>query len=124
DREAALAREVQERRQAQVALQDEKGFSDVVVASLPGVFCVLAPDGRFVRWNEAWSEVLGYDDADIAGLRWHDLVERPEAETDAAIARVLREGGSHVALKLITKDGRRLAHLVTGARLSLTDRAY
>ena len=38
-------------RSSYAELEQEPGFADIVIDSIPGVFYVLDSQGRFVRWN-------------------------------------------------------------------------
>jgi len=62
---------------------------------------------EFVRMNDAAAEILGYDDADLDGRSWPDLV--PEADRDLVretVADLRRDaGGYHSFTRTVRGDG-------------------
>lgn len=71
-------------RQSANALLQEKRFSDALIASLPGLFCLCDLQGRLRRWNHRYQEMLGYNLVDLMDLTLTDLVvpeDRPALRT-------------------------------------------
>jgi len=60
--------DITERKLAELALQQEKEFSDTLIDVLPGMFFVLDTEGRFVRWNRVVRETIGTSDEQMDGL--------------------------------------------------------
>ncbi|WP_374650029.1 PAS domain-containing protein [Dongia sp.] len=75
-------------------LRSTKRFLDAVVDNLPGMLFVKSyPDCRFVLFNKAGEELLGYSSADFLGKTDFDFFPREQAEHFIAFDRqVLRSG--------------------------------
>ncbi|MBN1427129.1 MAG: PAS domain S-box protein [Anaerolineae bacterium] len=114
-----------ERRQAEEALLHEKNLSDTIIDSLPGIFYMYDRQGRLVKWNRRYKEVLGYSDDDL--LNTH-FVAFCAPEDAARVSHVLGEaftaGTVDVEATLVTKTGGRVFYYLTGRRLQIGDHAY
>ncbi|MBI5163081.1 MAG: PAS domain S-box protein [Magnetospirillum sp.] len=99
-------------------LRHEREFSRSVIDSLPGIFYLIAADGRFKLWNRNFEVVTGYDAAEIGGLHALDLFEGDDKATiAAAMAEVFGTGAATAEAYLITKGGDRLPYYFSGQRL-------
>lgn len=79
-----------------------EGASDLIQA--------VSPDGRFLYTNRSWRDTLGYSAAEVAGLRFFDVIH-PQHRGDAAdVMQWVLEGGDvdTAQLVLLSKDGRRI----------------
>jgi diguanylate cyclase (GGDEF)-like protein/PAS domain S-box-containing protein len=68
-----IGREVDKRRR--VERQAERWFS-----MSDELWCVVEPDGSFVRINESWTRHLGYTESDLLGRRFLDLCHPDDVE--------------------------------------------
>lgn len=66
------------RKQAEVALQEERNFASAVVDTVGALVGVVDCDGRIVRFNRACERTLGYAAAEVIGRCFWDLL--PVAE--------------------------------------------
>lgn len=96
------ARDVSERRQAAEALLTERDFSDAIIAGLPGLFYLIDADGKLLRWNTAWREILraaggesqrrtpqrGASLFDMLGVNDDDTIKRFRAAFDEKEAEI------------------------------------
>ena len=57
--------DISERRAAEEQLERE-ALSDNIIQSLPGVFYMFDDQGRFLRWNDAFSRISQFSDEEIA----------------------------------------------------------
>lgn len=78
-----VARDVTERRKAQQVL-------DRFFRLSPALFGILDGEGRFLKFNPAWEQTLGYTDADLRSARAFDLVHPDDREAT-------REAGASLA---------------------------
>jgi PAS domain S-box-containing protein len=96
-------RELHEREQR---LDRYKEYTDDILDAVDDVFYVVDRDGQFKRWNESLSEVTGYANEEIDGMRVSDFVD---GETQEAAADALEEafetGSINVQMELHTKEG-------------------
>jgi PAS domain S-box-containing protein len=127
-RVALYAIDMTARKEAEKALLREKSFGDTIIESLPGAFyCCQVDEGRmtFVRWNANQEKLLGYSGDEMSRLDPFDAIA-PEDRTLATdkIAEGLRTGTTRAELSLLTKDGRRVPVLITGAPAVIEGRTY
>jgi PAS domain S-box-containing protein len=113
--------DITERKQAELALIQEKRFIDQVLNSLPGIFYLYDSKLRLRRWNRNHESLLGFSAEEMDGRYlgdWH--ASGPERDMAvAASLGVLASGGSPDAVEstLRHKDGRPIPFLLTGVRL-------
>jgi PAS domain S-box-containing protein len=120
DRTVALARskhdledEVSERKRSQEKLQSEKTFSDAVIQSLPGVFCVFDATGRILRQNTNFETTLGYTSTEVAQIRIFDTVaEKDRDRMRHSAQKPSEKGWSEAEACLLTRSGRKIPCLI------------
>ena len=113
-----LVEDISARKQAEAAIAEEKVFSEALLDSLPGIFYLFDDSGRFMRWNRAFEAVSGYSAAEIATMHPRDfIVAEDRSAVEEAIQRVFEHGGADVEAALALKNGGRIPHFFTGARL-------
>jgi PAS domain S-box-containing protein len=77
----ASARDVTRRKRAEEGLRDSERFLDSVLEHIPNmVFVKDAEELRFIRFNRAGEQLLGYSREDLIGKSDRDLFPRQEAE--------------------------------------------
>ena len=67
-------------KQAEAALVEEKAFTENALNILQDVFFVFDPQGRFLRWNKAISEITNYSDDEISLMKPTDFFLEEEHE--------------------------------------------
>lgn len=119
-----IDRDITERKQAEQTIRDERNFSDTLIANQPGIFFVLDPTGRFIRWNDKLRDLLGYSDSQIAAVNALDIIHDADRPSVAQKTRETFEQGkvSNVA-RLVTKMGIRDFSL-TATRVDTATGAY
>jgi PAS domain S-box-containing protein len=97
-----------ERQQAEEALQESEEQYRNLVESTHDLIQSVAPDGRFLFVNQAWSNTLGYTKADLAQRTLFDIIHPDsQAHCQAMFARVIAgESLTNLAATFVTKDGR------------------
>jgi PAS domain S-box-containing protein len=91
---AALAREIDIRRQAERAIQESEERLQDFLDNAHDLIQSVDPNGTFVYTNRAWREVLGYTDEELERATFFDVLEggsRARCQKDFAS---LLEGGS------------------------------
>ena len=107
-------------RKSLVALEESEGRYRDLFENAHDLIASFHPDGRFVYANAAWQATLGYDDAELAGLRLSDIVAAGHLDSvqDAADGLAGRPEGVRIECDFTAKGGRAIrveGHL--GARV-------
>ncbi|HJW24946.1 MAG TPA: PocR ligand-binding domain-containing protein [Rhodocyclaceae bacterium] len=125
ERNRQQAVELAQRQEAEAALRQEKQFSDDIIGSLPGIFYLLDTEGRLVRWNQRLAEVTGYRPEELAGMAAVQFFPPDQVPIlKERMAAVFAGAKSAREYRLLTKDGRQIAHYLTGQRTSIGERSY
>lgn len=110
------------RLEAEAAAQREQTFSNAMIDAMPGIVYFYDEQGRFLRWNQNFARVSGYDAAEIATMHPLDFFAGPDKPRLAEkIAEVYEEGESSVEATFVSKDGRTTPYFFTGRRVMLDD---
>ena len=85
---------------------------------LPGVFYVIGPAGRLIRWNARFESVSGYSADDLRGsLAFRFFEGEDRRRIAAAVLRVYAVGDARVEAEFITKTADALPMLFSGSRI-------
>lgn len=96
--------------------------AEEVLDTLDDVFYAFDEQGNFIRWNESFSSVTGYDDGEIAAMHPLEFVPDGEEEKIAeGIEQTLSEGFAQVESYFETKGGECIPYEFTGSRLTDTE---
>ncbi|MCB9769844.1 MAG: PAS domain S-box protein [Candidatus Omnitrophica bacterium] len=113
--EGKIEERTKELLEANRRLVEEKAFSDSLLESLPGVFYLIRPNGRFVRWNRRFEEVTGYDSEE---MEWIENVAffRPEdlPALREAMEKIFRGEAATLECEFVAKDGNSRPYFFTG----------
>jgi PAS domain S-box-containing protein/putative nucleotidyltransferase with HDIG domain len=127
-RVAVFALDMTARKEAERALMHEKSFSDTIIESLPGTFyCVEVNESKmsYVRWNTSQLKLLGYLADEMIHLDPLSTIAPEDRATAADIIKeALTAGSASVEVNLLTKEGKRIPVLMTGARAVIEGRTY
>lgn len=111
----ASVRDLTERIEVQRQLEREKGLSDSIINSLPGLFYLFTKEGRYLRWNKQLQIISGYNAGEISDMGPLDYFDEAEkTAVQASINKVFQEGQSAIEANLLTKDGRKVPYYFTG----------
>jgi len=75
-----VARDVSERRRAEVAATAERNFVSAVLDTASAILLVIGRDGRIARFNRACEEISGYDASEIEGRPVWEFLDVPEEQ--------------------------------------------
>jgi len=90
---AKVTRDITERKRAEEALRDANTFLDSIVENIPHMICVKdAQELRFVRFNKAGEQLLGYSKDELVGKNDYDFFPRREADFFTSKDREVLEG--------------------------------
>ncbi|AZH25027.1 hybrid sensor histidine kinase/response regulator [Haloplanus aerogenes] len=106
-------------REAQEELRNERRFVDGALDALQDVFYVVDADGDLLRWNEALTEVTGYDDDELASMNVSTLVSEADApRLLVSIETAIEEGADVTEATLVTERCLRLPYEFRARRLT------
>jgi PAS domain S-box-containing protein len=97
-----------QRRLAEEALRESEERFRLTIDEAPIGMALVSLDGRFVRVNPAFSEVLGYDPAELTKLTFHEITHPEDLDTHLALAGQLARGEiprCQFEKRYIRKDG-------------------
>ena len=76
-----IGHDITERKRAETALRDNEAFLNTVIENIPHmIFVKDAKDLRFLKFNKAGQELLGYSLAELAGKNDHDSFTKELAD--------------------------------------------
>lgn len=99
-------------KEAQKSLHEEKRFTNLAINSIPGIFYVVDAEGKFIRWNDAFVNDLGFREEEVSTLNVFDLIEESDRERVSEIIKDAFETGTgHLITQLRTRrNGLRTYH--------------
>ncbi len=122
---STIIRDIRQRKEAELQLQQEKAFSDAVINALPGIFYVYEEGQRLIRWNLNHETSTGYTAEELSRknpLDWFEGEDREIVKT--AVRQTMEIGHATAAADLVIKDGTHVSYLLTGTRLERDGKRY
>ncbi len=108
-------RNVTEKKKAEQIIQKEKELSDKLITSLPGIFYFFDHTGKFLRWNDQFEKISGYNAEEISKMHPLDFFRGEEkAYIEGRIMEVFTKGRSDAEANFTTKDERKIPFYFTG----------
>lgn len=116
-------RDVTERERRRRRLRDQEAYVESLLDGQPDVFYVLDTNGFFQKWNARLSEVLGYDDDDIASMNAVEtIIPEDREQIMAAMTTVYQQQSTQQReTAFLTADGERIPYQLNGAPLTDSD---
>ena len=114
--------DITEIKEAEQKLMREKGLSDNIINSLPGIFYLFNKKGDFYLWNKNFETVSGYSAGEIS--RMHPLSFFADAEQELVrekIQNVFSTGSDNVEALFLTKAGTKIPYYFTGRLINYED---
>lgn len=115
-------RDVTEKTLIENKIIEEKQLLDSIINSLPGIFYMYTPEGKFVRWNKNFAQQTGFSNEEIAEMRPHDFYR--DAPTDWLDKRIkqLQDGPQPgIDVTINCKDGSILPLYITSRFIEIGD---
>ncbi|MGV3508958.1 MAG: PAS domain S-box protein, partial [Sphingobacteriaceae bacterium] len=114
-----IVADITERKQAELQIIEAKGFSEIIMNSLSGIFYMYDVQGKFNYWNKNFETVTGYSSEEIKDLNPLDLFEEDEKELLLQrISLVFEQGSAEVEANLVTKKGVKVPFYFNGRKVS------
>ena len=117
----AAARDITQRKQAELQLQQERDFSEAVINTIGALVAVLDRQGTIVSFNHTCEQVTGYGIAEVKGKQVWDLVPPKEQAATKAVFKRLLAGQFHDQYEnyWLSKDGSK--NLISWSNTALFD---
>ena len=103
-----VVRDLTQRRLLEEALRASEERFRIMIDEAPIGMALVSLDGRFVRVNPAFCEVVGYEPAELTNLTFQEITHSEDVDTDLAIAGQLARGEirrCQFEKRYIRKDG-------------------
>jgi PAS domain S-box-containing protein len=121
----SVGRDITELKRSKDALYREKIFSDTVINSIPGVFCVVSREGKYIRCNRFLEEMLGLPAEQICGTSAFSSVLREErTPVERAMAEAFSKGYAEIRAKVCDKRKLVRDYFITYRRMNIGDEEY
>ncbi|MFN2308611.1 MAG: EAL domain-containing protein [Gammaproteobacteria bacterium] len=117
--------DVTERRRLEAALQREQALTHATIESAPGIFYVIDPDCRFIRWNQYLNRMTGLSDEELRQTHALSIVHPDDKErVNAKIREIFSVGYGEAETRLLAKDKGVREYTFTGKRFSTDGAVY
>jgi PAS domain S-box-containing protein len=111
----SIIHDISERKRVEQQIRIEKGFSESLISSLPGIMYVFDKLGRFIRWNHNFEIVSGYTADQIKTMGPLDFISIADTpRVRKAIQDVYAQGYVTIEAEFATIDGNNIPYLLTG----------
>ncbi len=117
--------EITNRKAAELALLQEKNFSEAIINRLPGVFYLIDENVRFIRWNKNLEIESEYSSEELANLNPLALFRAEDRQLiEDKINETHKTGRASVDIQAISKSGKAIPYYLTGEMITLGTRKY
>lgn len=101
-------------------------LNEVIMDSMPGLAYIYTKDGHLVAWGKNASKVIGYSDDELKNKLFLDFIDPADHEkTIKAFQNVfVTREYDQIEYKLVTKSGKRIPYLGTGAPAVIDGEEY
>jgi PAS domain S-box-containing protein len=101
-------------KNAEIQLLCEKGLSDSIINTLPGIFYLHNKHGKFYRWNKNFEQVTGYSPEEISDLHPFQLIPENNLESvKAKLNSIFKTGDDNLEGYFVTKYNKEIFYYVT-----------
>lgn len=116
----AIARDITERKKAELALQEERHVRDTILESIPGISYAINADGFFTFWNHNLEQATGRSAEELRHCNAADLFEgEHRTHIIERIKQTFEQGKSDAEADLVSTDGLRTRYYFTGRRIEM-----
>lgn len=101
-----VAMDISSLKDSQDALLKERGISNTLIDSLPGLFFIVDENYRFLRWNDNFVSITGYSPEELSKMTIFDFHREAERSVIQQETQKVFDLGEHSAeAELIMKNG-------------------
>jgi two-component system, NtrC family, sensor kinase len=114
-----------ERKKIEGELVKEKHFSEAVINSLPGAFCLLNEALGVLRWNTNLEKISGYSSMEIPTMRLTDFfAAEDKLVIEHRFIETARIGKTTAEAYLLTRNGERIPYFFMVSAIQISDEPY
>jgi len=111
--------DITEKKEMELSILSEKKFSESLLLSLPGIFYLMNPEGRLLRWNHNLETVSEYTSDELAHKYVFDLISEEEKQIiREKINEVSSKNRTSWEINIISKSGTKTPYYCTGFPIS------
>ena len=101
-------------------------LNDVIIDAMPGMAYIYTKDGHLVTWSKKGEEILGYSAEELKNKFFLDFIDESNHEEVIKAFQKVFETGQYdqIEYKLVTKSGKRIPYLGTGAPAMIDGEEY
>ncbi|MDP8210193.1 MAG: PAS domain S-box protein [Candidatus Stygibacter australis] len=112
-----MAMDITDIKATEQEIIDEKEMFESTIDSMPGIYYQINMKGNFVRWNQMFKQVSGYNDEEVRGMVALNLFNDNDKDRVArAMEGVFKFGESEVEADFVIKSGEEIPYLFTGRK--------
>ena len=102
-------RDVTQKLEIEKNIIAEKELSDSLINNLPGIFYLCDQTGMFIRWNDNFESITGYNAEEIKKMHPLDIFDDPDKTLlEARMKTIFHQKVPGVELLLVTKENQKL----------------
>lgn len=111
----AFIRDISARKNVEREIIKEKNLSDTIINTMPGIFYLFNSEGKYIRWNNNFEKVTGYNKSEIAHIQPIDLIIEEEKEMlRDCINKVFVNGSNSIQAFLQLKSKEKIPYYFSG----------
>ncbi len=100
-------------------------LNDIILDSMPGMAYIFTRYGNLIAWNKRLEDILGYSKVELQNKFMFDFVDGAYHEKlSTEVNNVFTYGYSQIEYEIITKAGKRMHYLGTGAKAEIDGEEY
>lgn len=105
-RTLTMFKDISAKKEMEDKLDTEKRFNETALNSLPGLFVLLDENSQLVRFNNGFTDELGFDDpSDMDKSIYDIIIPEDHLKVESALEKVRNSGFGEVKLTLLGKKG-------------------
>lgn len=115
----SFIRDITQRKKTEEKIIKEKDLSNSFINSLPGIFYLFDSNGKFIRWNNNFETVSGYNAQEVSRIHPLDLFDDEEKElVKKKIMQVFEVGKADVEANFCTKYKTKIPYYLNGSAVN------
>jgi len=122
-----VIQDITERKEIEMALEQERRFTAAVFDSVPGLLYLYDAEGHLLRWNKQHEILTGYSSEELRTmtlLDWYKDSPEDIERITAAIQKAFTTGYAEAEGNLQTKDGKRILFLFNAVTFYYQEKLY